>query len=75
MSERKTLLKLLDDWGVPYDVYDEPRFLSESAKAVGAASAVGIRSYVDFYFDLSGSFVGSSTQVAESFVQRKEPTR
>lgn len=66
-SDQRRLFCLLSDWDIPYDVFEEPKFLSEQALTLGAVCSIGIRSQVDIYFDAKGRFVGTTTIERGSF--------
>ena len=70
-SDKAKLTALLKWWGVPFDHFTDPQFLSEIAMSQGAVESIGVRSTVDFYFDKNGRIVGTTTHCRNSFYPRR----
>ena len=56
--DKDRLKSFLDEFGVEYECYSEPRYLHEAAIAWGATNTISIRNELDFAFNDAGTFTG-----------------
>ena len=71
MSDKTRLLKLLDDFNIPYHTFEDIIYMCKEAVENKAVLSISIAGCVDFYFDKEGNKIGHGTEYRDAFVKAK----
>ena len=70
LSDYGKLIKLLDEFEIPYTEYTDPDFIDDESVKAGAILTVCIRDSVNVNFDMNYDCISSSTDSIGSVVFR-----
>jgi hypothetical protein len=71
-SDYGKLVRLLNEFRIPYTEYTEPDFINDASVKAGAILCVCIRDSVNIHFDMNYDCISSSTDQINSTIFRKQ---
>jgi hypothetical protein len=72
LSAKTKLVNFLNDFGIAYESFDDPKFICEDAKSHGACESICVRNVLDFNFNAQGELVGTNSDGSTTFQATKD---